>query len=169
MAGDGEPLDGPFRSFPFRLKWRGRSVAAFTEVTGVALPAATGEAGSRATRPTSLRGQNEFTAIVLKRGLTGDAAFMSWCHLLRDHSGEEGASGVDGSVADLREDLVLEVHDPDGHKRLGFILRRCWASRFSAMPELDADSSLLAIDSLMLENEGWQAEPAHPEPTDPVP
>ena len=50
---------------------------------------------------------------------------------------------------------------------------RCWVSEFQALPELDANANAVAIQSIKLENEGWErdvevAEPAEPSFTEPA-
>ncbi len=50
---------------------------------------------------------------------------------------------------------------------------RCWVSEFQALPELDAGGNAVAIQTLKLENEGWErdydvAEPAEPEEVDEI-
>ena len=36
---------------------------------------------------------------------------------------------------------------------------RCWASSFTALPDLDANANAIAIQSIMLQNEGWELDP----------
>ena len=45
---------------------------------------------------------------------------------------------------------------------------RCWVSEFQALPELDANANAVAIQTLKLENEGWERDTrASSEPTEP--
>ena len=49
---------------------------------------------------------------------------------------------------------------------------RCWVSEFQAQPDLDANANAVAIQTLKLENEGWErdyevVEPAEPSFTEP--
>ena len=35
---------------------------------------------------------------------------------------------------------------------------RCWPSEFVALPELDANANAVAIQSITLQNEGWEVD-----------
>jgi len=48
------------------------------------------------------------------------------------------------------------------------VIYRCWVSEFQALPELDASANAVAIQTLRLENEGWERDPDVPEPDEPV-
>ena len=60
----------PYKNFKFRLKWDGRYVAGFREVSVKPVQ-------QRAATP-KLRGLRKFTSITLKRGYTADTAFYKW-------------------------------------------------------------------------------------------
>lgn len=51
---------------------------------------------------------------------------------------------------------------------MAYKIYRCWPSEFVAMPELDANSSAVAIQRLRLENEGWERDTSVKEPTEPT-
>jgi phage tail-like protein len=42
---------------------------------------------------------------------------------------------------------------------LAYRLFRCWVSEYQALPELDASSNAVAIETIKLELEGWEIEP----------
>jgi phage tail-like protein len=44
---------------------------------------------------------------------------------------------------------------------------RCWVSEFQALPDLDANANAVAIQSIKLENEGWERDEAVTEPAEP--
>ena len=44
---------------------------------------------------------------------------------------------------------------------------RCWVSEYQALPELDASANAVAIQSIKLENEGWERDYDVTEPTEP--
>jgi phage tail-like protein len=37
---------------------------------------------------------------------------------------------------------------------------RCWVSEFTAVPELDANANAIAIETLVLQNEGFERDEA---------
>ena len=39
---------------------------------------------------------------------------------------------------------------------LAYKVYRCWVSEYQAMPELDGSGNAVAIQSVKLENEGWE-------------
>jgi phage tail-like protein len=41
---------------------------------------------------------------------------------------------------------------------------RCWVSEYQALPELDANAHAIAIERMVLQNEGWERDTAVPEP-----
>jgi len=43
----------------------------------------------------------------------------------------------------------------------------CWVSEYTAMPELDASANAVAIQSMTLQNEGWERDYDVTEPTEP--
>jgi hypothetical protein len=45
---------------------------------------------------------------------------------------------------------------------------RCWVSHYQALPDLDANSGEIAIESITLENEGWQRDASVAEPVEPT-
>jgi len=46
----------------------------------------------------------------------------------------------------------------DPHRFDPYKIFRCWVSEFQAIPELDASGNAVAIQSIKLENEGWQRD-----------
>ena len=45
---------------------------------------------------------------------------------------------------------------------------RCWVSEYQAIPELDASANAVAIQTLTLQNEGWERDYAVVEPAEPT-
>ena len=59
-----------------------------------------------------------------------------------------------------------------GQLALAYKVFRCWVSDFQALPDLDANANAVAIQTLKLENEGWErdydvVEPSEPDFTEP--
>lgn len=82
--------------------------------------------------------------------------------------------GAEVSLKDFRKDLVLEIYNESGQLALAYKLYRCWPSEFQAFPDLDASASAVAIQTLKLENEGFErdydvAEPSEPSFDNPQP
>ena len=49
---------------------------------------------------------------------------------------------------------------------LSYTLFRCWVSEFQALPELDANSNAVAIETIKVELEGWARDQSVTEPTE---
>ncbi len=49
---------------------------------------------------------------------------------------------------------------------MAYNVYRCWISEFKAMPDLDSNGNAVAIQSIKLENEGWDRDVSVTEPTE---
>jgi phage tail-like protein len=180
MSANAEPLNAassydPYRNFRFRLKLEGRYVAGVSKVSALTRTTETvahrpgGDPGT----PRRMPGQTEYEAITLERGVTHDVAFAQWVNKVWDYhssitddsQSSDSYHGV--ALADFRKDIVLELFNEAGQKVLAYNIYRCWPSEFHAMPELDPDGNAVAIQSLKLENEGWERDTSVGEPTEP--
>lgn len=157
----------PYRQFKFRLVWDGRCVAGVSKVSALTrtTQVVTHRAGGDPTAPRRMPGQSEYEAITLERGVTHDAAFVTWADKVWDYhntAADDGAGGDAGfaavSLTDFRKDVVLEVYNEAGQKVMAYNVYRCWPSEFVALPELDGNGGAVAIQSLKLENEGWERD-----------
>jgi len=156
----------PYKNFKFRVKWDGRFVAGISKVG--ALKRTTEVVEHRVGGdPSTVRkspGQTKFDAITLERGVTHDPDFAAWATKVWDFGSQLGA---EVSLADFRKDIILEVYNEAGQLALAYNIFRCWVSDFQALPELDASGNAIAIQTLTLENEGWEADESVSEPTEP--
>jgi phage tail-like protein len=76
-----------------------------------------------------------------------------------------GCRGVAGQ--DFRKDIIIEVYNEAGQLALAYKVYRCWVSEFQALPDLDANANAVAIQTLKLENEGWERDREVAEPSEP--
>ncbi len=153
----------PYRSFKFRVKWDGRYVAAISNVSGLSRSTkiVAHRSGGDHSGLRRMPGQSEYEAITLERGVTHDRAFEQWANKVWDYHNtvsQEGSSSgnKDVSLKDFRKDIVLKVYNEAGQLVMAYNIYRCWVSEYQAMPELDANSNAVAIQSLVLQNEGWE-------------
>ena len=51
---------------------------------------------------------------------------------------------------------------------LAYNVYRCWVSSYQALPDLDANAASLLIESITVENEGWQRDATVAEPIEPT-
>jgi phage tail-like protein len=71
------------------------------------------------------------------------------------------------SLADFRKDIIIEVYNEAGQLALAYKVYRCWVSEFQALPDLDAKANEVAIETMTLQNEGWERDTSVLEPNEP--
>lgn len=151
----------PYKNFKFRVKWDGKIVAGVDKVsplirkTEVMLYRNGGEPSSSRKTP----GRTEFSPITLERGVTHDTEFEAWANKVWDYG-----SGMEVSLKTFRKDIVIELLNESGTVVLAYKVFRCWVSEYVALPELDANGSAVAIQKIVLENEGWERDTGVSEP-----
>jgi len=157
----------PYKNFKFRIKWDGRYVAGVNKIG--ALKRTTElvehrEGGDPSTTRKS-PGQSKYEAITLERGVTHDPEFEKWANKIWNYG---SGLGAEVSLKDFRKDVIIEVYNEAGQLALAYKVFRCWVSEFQALPELDASANAVAIQTLKLENEGWERDYEVKEPSEPT-
>jgi phage tail-like protein len=152
----------PYKNFKFRVKWDGREVAGITRVSGLRRRTDVIEHREGGDPSTSRKspGRTKYEPITLERGVTHDSAFEDWANKVW----RLGASGSEVSLKDFRKDVTIELYNEAGQLVIAYRVYRCWVSEFQALPDLDAGVSAVAIQSITLENEGWERDTAVVEP-----
>ncbi|MEM9778518.1 MAG: phage tail protein, partial [Pseudomonadota bacterium] len=110
-------------------------------------------------------GQAKYEAITLERGVTDNVQFEQWANKIWNFG---AGLGGEVSLGDFRKDLFLEIYNEAGQIVLGYKIFRTWVSDFRAFPDLDASSSSFAIQSIKLENEGWERDTEIGTPAEPT-
>ena len=156
----------PYKNYKFRVKWDGKVVAGISKVG--ALKRTTDVVEHReGNDPSTTRkspGPNKFEAITLERGVTHDPEFEKWANKVWNYG---SGLGSEVSLKDFRKDIMIEMFNEAGQLVLAYKVYRCWVSEFQAIPELDASANAVAIQTLKLENEGWERDYDVTEPTEP--
>ena len=157
----------PYKNFKFRLKWDGRYVAGVSKAGALKRSTEVVEHREGGDPSTSRKspGRTKYEAITLERGVTHDLEFEAWANKVW-HVG--AGLGAEVSLKDFRKDVILEVYNEAGQVVLAYKIYRCWVSEFQALPDLDANANAIAIQTMKLENEGWERDPEVKEPTEPV-
>lgn len=156
----------PYKNFKFRVKWDGRYVAGISKVGALKRttdPVTHREGGDPSTERKS-PGQTKYEAIMLERGVTHDPDFEQWANKIWNFG---SGLGAEVSLKDFRKDIIIELYNESGQLVLAYKVFRCWVSEFQALPELDASGNAIAIQSIKLENEGWERDYDVAEPTEP--
>jgi phage tail-like protein len=156
----------PYKNFKFRIKWDGRFVAGVSKIG--ALKRSTELVEHReGGDPSSSRkspGRSKFEAITLERGVTHDLEFENWANKVWNFG---SGLGAEVSLKDFRKDIIIEVYNEAGQLALAYKVYRCWVSDYQALPDLDANANAVAIQTIKLENEGWERDTEVAEPTEP--
>jgi len=150
-----------YKNFKFRIKWDGEHVAGINKVSS--LKRSTEVVAHReGADPSSVRmspGITHYEPITLERGITHDTAFEEWANLCNNLSGDAAMS-----LKNFRKDIVIELLNEQGVVVKAFFVYRCWVSEYQVLPELDANGTAIAIESITLQNEGWERDNAVQEP-----
>jgi phage tail-like protein len=156
----------PYKNFKFRLKWDGRFVAGISKVgplkrtTEVIKHREGGDPSTSHKSP----GRTEFEAITLERGVTFDPEFEQWAAKVWNLG---AGLGSEVSLADFRKDIFLELYNEAGQLVFSYKIFRCWVSEYQALPGLDANAPAIAIQLIVLQNEGWERDVSVTEPQEP--
>lgn len=156
----------PYKNFKFRVKWDGHYVAGVSKVSALKRSTELVEHREGGDPSTSRKspGRTKYEAVTLERGVTHDPDFEQWANKVWNHG---SALGSEVSLADFRKDVIIELYNEAGQLAVAYKLFRCWVSEYQAMPDLDANANAVAIQTIKLENEGWERDYAVTEPTEP--
>ena len=156
----------PYKNFKFRVKWDGRYVAgisrvsALRRVTDVVEHREGGDPSSGHKSP----GQTRYEPILLERGVTHDPEFEEWANKVWSIG---SGLGAEVSLKDFRKDIIIELYNEAGQLVIAYKVYRCWVSEFQALPDLSANISGVALQTIKLENEGWERDDSVTEPEEP--
>ena len=149
----------PYKNFKFRVKFGSSpafvagisKVGALKRTTEVVKHREGGDPSSTRKSP----GRSEYEAITLERGVTHDAEFERWANKVWNYG---SGLGAEVSLKDFRRDIRIEVYNEAGQLVLAYNVFRCWVSEFQAQADLDANANAVLIQSIKLENEGWERD-----------
>lgn len=153
----------PYRNFKFQIVVDGRVVAGVSKISAL----------KRSTTPVVHRDGSEpnisrlspgvwkFEPITLERGITHDPEFENWANL--SYSVADDAAM---SLKNFRKNIIINLLNEQGKVVKAFKVYRCWVSEYQVLPELDANGEAVAIESIVLQNEGWERDTSVTEPTE---
>ncbi|NIQ53468.1 MAG: phage tail protein [Gammaproteobacteria bacterium] len=146
----------PYRGFKFRIKIDNDYVAGLNKCSALKKTTEMVEwrEGGDPTHSRKLMGKTSYDAITLEQGVTFDTTFEDWANLANNFQGDAAMS-----LKDFRKNVTIEVHNLQGVAVMAFNVFRCWVSEYQALPELDASANAVAIQTIKLENEGWERDP----------
>jgi phage tail-like protein len=134
--------DDPYKGFNFRVEIDGVTVAAFSEVSGLASETDVIEyrTGAESNTVRKLPGLTKHANIVLRRGVTQDDELWNWRKTV-----------VDGNVE--RRDGSIVLLDDDRADVLRWNFSQGWISKWTG-PDLNAKANEVAIETIEIAHEG---------------
>ena len=153
----------PYHNFKFKIRWDGLCVAGLTKCTPLKKttePTAWYEAGDQSA-PRMVPGKSKHEPITLSAGVTHDTTFEEWANKVNNYQGDAAMS-----LKSFRKDITIEVCNLQGKTVLAYHVYRCWVSEYQALPDLDASGNAIMIQTIKLENEGWERDISVAEPTE---
>ena len=141
----------------FRVKWDGRVIPGITKVselrrkTEVVTHRNGGAPGIQHRSP----GITNYEPIVISRPRSSDREFEKWVNKVWSLG---NGPGWEVSLKDFRKDIRIELCDQNGTVLLAFIVYRCWPSEYIAISKLDEDDPSLAMETIILQHEGWERD-----------
>lgn len=159
----------PYKNFKFRVFIVGQTdpvagiskVSALKRTTEVVEHREGGDPSSSRRSP----GRTKYEAITLERGVTHDTEFERWANKVWNYG---SGLGAETSLKNFRKDIMIEMYNEAGQLVLRYKVFGCWVSEYQAIPDLDANANAVAIQSIKLENHGWERDPEVTEPTEPT-
>lgn len=154
----------PYRNFKFKIKWDGQYVAGLSKCSALKKTTESTDwrEGGDPSTSRKLPGKTSFDAITLEAGVTHDTTFEDWANKVNNFSENDPGMSLKG----FRKDITIDVFNLQGAKVLSYIVHRCWVSEYQALPELDASGNAVMIQTIKLENEGWERDVSQKEPTE---
>ncbi|NIM18425.1 MAG: phage tail protein [Candidatus Aminicenantes bacterium] len=153
----------PYRNFKFKIKWDGVYVAGLSKCSALKKTTESSDwrEGGDPSTSRKLPGKTSYEAITMEAGVTHDATFEDWANLVNNFEGDASMS-----LKNFRKDVTIDVFNLQGSKVLSYIVHRCWVSEYQSLPELDASGNAVMIQTIKLENEGWERDKSVTEPTE---
>jgi phage tail-like protein len=153
----------PYKNMKFRVKWDGRYVAGVSKVsalkrsTEVVTHREGGDPSTSRVSPSLWK----FEPLTLERGVTWDLEFEAWANLIYTTQGDGAIS-----LKNFRKDITVELLNDQGKVAKAYNIFRCWVSEYQSQAEMDSNGQGILLETLTLQNEGWERDQAVTEPTE---
>ncbi len=146
----------PYKNFRFQVIWDGRVVAGISKVGALKRTSevVSHREGGDLSTPRHSPGRTSFDAITLERGVTFDPDFENWANTVYS---TQGSAAV--SLANYKKDLIINVQNLQQVVVKSYRVYRCWVSEYTAQADLDANANAILIESITIQNEGWERDP----------
>lgn len=145
----------PYKNFKFQIQWEGRTVAGVSKISALkrTTEVVSHREGNDPSTPRHSPGATKFEAITLERGVTHDREFEAWANLVYSTQGDNAVS-----LKNYKRDIIINVFNLQGVVVARYKVSNCWVSEYTALPELDANANAIMLESMVLQNEGWERD-----------
>ncbi len=147
----------PYKQYRFKVKWDGKYIPGILSVNGLHKDFMVGEKPNAAGfRKFPLK--EVYVPLTIKKGRTHDTSMEQWMKLVSDYTKNPADS------PNFRKDIIVELYNEAGQLVMAFRVMGCWPSHYSAVENFDANNTGTAIESIILEHEGWERDTSVTEP-----
>jgi phage tail-like protein len=163
----------PYKNFKFRVKFGTTYVAGVSKCTALKRTTEVIEyrEGGDQSSPHKTPGRTKYEPITMERGVTHDTEFEIWANKVWDYANAQAAPDQrqqEVSLQDFRKDFSIDLFNEAGQKVISYMVHRAWVSEYVAEADLDANANAVLIQSIKIENEGWERDQSVTEPTEPT-
>jgi phage tail-like protein len=153
----------PYRNFKFKIKWDGKYVAGLSKCSALkkTTEVVDWREGGDPSTGHRLPGKTKYDPLTLTAGVTHDTAFEEWANKVNNFKGDASMS-----LKNFRKNITIDVFNLQGTKVISYNVYECWVSEYQALPELDAGANAVAIQTIKIENEGWERDASVTEPAE---
>jgi len=151
----------PYKAFKFQVILDNRIVPGVSRVSALRryTEPVVFRSGSFPNHFLSAPGPSKFDSIMLERGVTHDTTFEDWAELAYAPAGDAAMS-----LRHFRKDMRINLLNQQGAVVLSYMIYRCWVAEYQPLPELNANGNDVAIETIVLEHEGFERDRAIVEP-----
>jgi phage tail-like protein len=147
----------PYKNFKFLVFFEGRQdpVAAVSKISALkrTTEVVSHRDGGDLSTPRHSPGASKFEAITMERGVTHDRDFEEWANLVYSTEGDAAVS-----LKNYKRNLMIKVNNLQGVPVRAYKVYRCWVSEYTALPEVDANANAIMMESIVIQNEGWERD-----------
>ena len=147
----------PYKNFKFLLFFEGKQdpVAGVSKISPLKrmTEVVSHRDGGDLSTPRHSPGATKFEAITFERGVTHDPDFEEWANLVYNTDGDASVS-----LKGYKRNLLLKVNNLQGVAVKSYKIFRCWVSEYTALPELDSNANAVMIESIVVQNEGFERD-----------
>jgi phage tail-like protein len=147
----------PYKNFKFLLFFEGKNdpVAAVSKISALkrTTEVVSHRDGGDVSSPRHSPGASKYEPITFERGVTHDLDFEEWANRVHRFADEALIT-----LKDYKRNLIIQVRNLQGVPVKQYKVNRAWVSEYTALPELDANANATMIETIVVQNEGWERD-----------